>query len=285
MILLADSGSTKSHWCLLSRSGHSREVFTSGMNPYQMSVAELGKVVSEELLPCLAADWWAGTITDVYFYGAGCTPQKVRDVESALSVCFKHANFHIESDMVGAAIALFGASEGIACILGTGSNSCHWSGQKICSQVPALGYILGDEGSGAVLGRALVADILKNQTDKALKEKFLTQYNTSEAEIIERVYRQPLPNRYLAGFAKFAKENIEHPDVHRLVYQHFNTFVCRVLKQYDEGLPIGFVGSVAYHFSDILESVLRDNGMSARTVVQSPMEGLIDYHKKILAEN
>lgn len=281
MKLIADSGSTKTHWCLITRSGQIEEFVTDGINPFQQSSDGIKNSISNQLLPLMAHAMWVGPVEEIYFYGAGCTPEKSPLVKQALQACFKKATLiEVYSDMVGAARALLGDKPGVACILGTGSNSCQYDGEKFVKNVPALGFILGDEGSGAVLGKRLVADLLKNQMGEELKQKFLTQYNTSQAEIIENVYRKPFPNRYLAQFSKFCSENIDNPLIYNLVYDHFTQFVVRNLKQYPKELPVGFVGSVAYYYQDILKKVLEDNGLSLAQIIQDPIEGLKAYHQQ-----
>lgn len=277
MILIADSGSTKTQWCLMAANGQSSEFFMDGINPFYQTSDAIKNSISLQLLPQLSHLMWAGTITDVFFYGAGCTPEKKKFVAAAVSACFKKAEVQVESDMVGAARGLLGHSEGIACILGTGSNSCLYDGKDIVKNVPALGFILGDEGSGAVLGKRLVADLLKNQMSDELKEKFLAQYGVTQADIIENVYRKPFPNRYLASLSKFAAENIDNPMIYNLVYEHFNQFVVRNLKQYPV-LPVGFIGSIAYYYKEVLAKVVADNGFQLAQILQSPMPGLIQYH-------
>lgn len=278
MILIADGGSTKTHWCLLTASGQSSEFFTDGINPFQQTSDAIKNTISNQLLPQMGRLMWAGDVTNVYFYGAGCTPEKVKPVSMAISACFKKAEVSVQSDMVGAAIGLLGKESGVACILGTGANSCYWDGEQIQKNVPALGFILGDEGSGAVLGKRLVADVLKNQLSDELKEKFLTQYNLTAADVIENVYRKPFPNRYLAGLSKFCAENIENPMIYKLVYDHFEYFAKRILKQYPQELEVGFVGSIAYYYQDVLKKVLIDNGIKIGKILQSPMEGMKAFH-------
>ena len=286
MILIADSGSTKTHWCLLTASGHSQDYFTDGINPFFLTAEQIQNVVDYQLLPQLGQQLWAGTITQLFFYGAGCTPEKSPIVEQAV----QHSGLPMHqisvfSDIVGAARGLLNRSEGIACILGTGSNSAQYDGEKIVRQVPALGFILGDEGSGAVLGKRLVADVLKNQLPVDVQQAFLTQYGLTQADIIERVYRQPMPNRFLASFSPFCKEHINHPAIQKLLYQHFEQFVQRNLLQYyhsdaqKESMPVGFVGSIAYHYQDILTRVLKDYGFTLSCILQDPIEGLKQYHK------
>ncbi len=279
MILIADSGSTKTHWCLMAANGQTSEFFTDGINPFQQTADGIRSTISNQLLPQIAKLMWVGPITKIFFYGAGCTPEKKPVVATALKACFKQAEeVLVESDMLGAARGLVGHTDGIACILGTGSNSCLFDGTNIVKNVPALGFILGDEGSGAVLGKRLVADLLKNQLGEELKEKFLAQYNLTQADIIDNVYRKPFPNRYLASLSRFASENLDNEKIYALVYDHFAQFVIRNLKQYPN-LPVGFIGSIAYYYQDVLKKVLADYGMTFAQAIQSPMEGLKDYHK------
>ncbi len=282
MILIADSGSTKTHWCLMANNGDVNEFFTDGINPFFQTTDAMQNSVSNQLLPQMGHLMWVGPVTNVFFYGAGCTPEKIPFVTRAMQAVFKKAQVEVNSDMLGAARALLGNNPGVACILGTGSNSCQYDGEKFVKNVPALGFILGDEGSGAVLGKRLVADLLKNQLSDELKEKFLTQYNTSQADIIENVYRKPFPNRYLAKLSKFAAENIDNPQIYDLVYDHFRQFVVRNLKQYPQELPVGFVGSIAYYYKDVLEKALNDNGIQLANILQDPIDGLREYHKKDL---
>ena len=279
MILIADSGSTKTHWCLMAANGHCSEYFTDGINPFQQTPDAIKNSVSNQLLPKMASEMWAGKITHIFFYGAGCTPEKIPAVVYALEGVFRDATIEVCSDIIGAARSVLGKEKGVACILGTGANSCLWNGSEIEKNVPALGFILGDEGSGAVLGRRLVSDLLKNQLNDELKEKFLTQYGITAADIIENVYRKPFPNRYLASLSRFCAENIEHPLIAKLVYNHFDYFVKRILPQYP-ALPIGFSGSIAYYYQDVLKKVLADNGFQVGKILQGPMDGLKEYHKK-----
>ena len=277
MKLICDSGSTKSAWCLLDGSTPLHYT-TQGINPFQQTSDAIRNTIQIQLLPQMARLLWAGTISKVFFYGAGCTPEKKPAVNRALTACFKHAEIVVESDMLGAALAACGKNAGVACILGTGGNSCYFDGEKIVKNVPALGYILGDEGSGAVLGKRLVSDLLKNQLSDELKEKFLTEYQLTQADIIEKVYRQPFPNRFLASLSKFCADNIENPMIYKLVYDHFDYFVKRILPQYPR-IPVGFVGSIAYYYQDVLKKVLADNGFECGHIYQSPMDGMKEYHK------
>lgn len=249
-----------------------------GINPFYQTADAIKNSISNQLLPQMGQLLWAGKITNVYFYGAGCTPEKCPLVQMAVKSVFKDAEVEVYSDMVGAARALLQHSEGVACILGTGSNSCLYDGEKFTKNVPALGFILGDEGSGAVLGKRLVADLLKDQLNDDLKQQFLKEYNLTQADIIDKVYRQPFPSRFLASLSKFCADHIDNPIIYDLVYDHFQTFVTRILKQYPS-VPVGFVGSIAYYYRDVLGKVLADNHIEIADILQSPMPGLIEYHK------
>lgn len=285
MQLIADAGSTKTVWSLLTRSGHSEDFQTEGINPFFQSENDIADIVSNRLLPQLAKHLWVGPITNIYFYGAGCTKEKSVIVKNALSRFFKKSEIVVDSDMVGAAVALFGKQTGVACILGTGSNSCLWSDGQIKFQVPSLGFILGDEGSGGALGKRLVADLLKNQLNEELKHKFLTENNLTQADIIERVYRQPLPNRFLASLSKFCADNISDENIKALVKRHFAEFADRILVQYKnvapsagiEDLKFGFVGSVAYYYEPFLREVMTERGLQISEILKDPMKNLSNH--------
>lgn len=282
MKLIVDSGSTNAQWLLLAKNGDSSQFRTDGINPFYQTRDGMRNTILSQLLPQIAHLLWVGPIEQVYFYGAGCTPEKKPFVEEALASSFKKAKVVVESDLVGACKALFGNSEGIACILGTGSNSCHYDGHVIQKNVSPLGYILGDEGSGAVLGKRLVADVLKNQFSTDLRELFFKEMNTTQAEIMENVYRRPFPNRYLASLSIFCAKHLDVQPIYDLVYSNFDSFIKRNVLQYPKNLPIGFVGSIAFHYKDVLQKVLHDNGLTLQTILQSPIEGLCEYHKNNL---
>ena len=287
MILIADSGSTKVHWCLVTASGQCSDFRTDGINPMFQTCDAMRNSICNQLLPQIAPLLWAGTLTHVFFYGAGCTPEKKVFVQKALETVFKKAQIQVESDMVGAARGLLGHNAGVACILGTGSGSCYYNGENIEWNVPSLGYILGDEGSDAVLGKRLVGDLLKNQLGDDLKEAFFKEYETSMPDIFEKVYRQPFPNRFLAKLSKFCADHIEDKRIHDLVYDHFVQFIRRNLVQYfpmtNDQSPItngiGFVGSIAYYYRPILEEAMKAEGLPLGTILQDPIEGLKEYHK------
>ena len=276
MILIADSGSTKTHWCIADNSTAIKHIYTKGINPFYQSEEEIRLEIQQYLIPKIDVF----SINQIYFYGAGCSfPEKKLLVHNALGYFFKDTMVEVQSDLLAAARSLFGKEEGIACILGTGSNSCFYNGTEIIDNVSPLGFILGDEGSGAVLGKTLVADCLKNQLPAELKTKFLTQYNITAAEILENVYKKPFPNRFLATYSKFLYENIDNPAIHQIVYNSFSAFVKRNLLQYKvESTNVRCIGSVGYYFKDILMEVAKEYNITIDQVMQSPMEGLLVYH-------
>jgi len=274
MIIIADSGSTKTDW-YVKHKNETRWIATKGINPFFQSEEEISNLIGGELLPELTTN----TLDALYFYGAGCLPEKVAMMQEAIVQCLDVTTLSVNSDMLGAARGLCGRKPGIVCILGTGSNSCYYDGEKIVNNVSPLGFILGDEGSGAVLGKLFVADILKNQMPPELKEKFLQYFDLTPAAIIERVYRQPFPNRFLAGFAPFIAQNIEIPEVRTLVLNSFKSFLHRNVMQYDyKNNKVHFVGSVAHHFRELLKEAAHGTGMQLGNIAISPMEGLIAYH-------
>lgn len=280
MILIADSGSTKTDWCLMRDSDSTLVIQTQGINPYHQAQEAIGLVLAEELLPQLKG-YVKEQPLKVIFYGAGCANDNAcQRVEDAIHKVLGYTDITIHSDLLGAARALCGHEEGIACVLGTGSNSCLYDGEKIVANVPALGYILGDEGSSAVLGRRLVGDCLKNQLPEAIRDEFLVEYGLTQEIILEKVYREPLANRFLASLTPFLSKYREVPEVRRLLVESFVDFFVRNVKQYRRPwLPIHFVGSVANAFSSELKEAAESLGMELGTILKSPIEGLARYHQ------
>ena len=278
MILIADSGSTKTDWCMAEKGVAIKRIPTKGMNPFFQSEDEMVEEMKHSLLPELDGK----RPEAVYFYGAGCAFDKVEIVRRAIScvLSLDMAAIEVNSDMLAAARSVCGHEAGIACILGTGSNSCFYNGKEIEANVSPLGFILGDEGSGAVLGKLFIGDLLKNQLPAGLKEKFLERYQLTPADIIDRVYRKPFPNRYLATLSPFISEHITIPEVRQLVKQSFKTFLVRNVMQYDyQHYAVGFNGSVAWYYRDILEEALSETGLKMGIIIKAPMEGLLKYHQ------
>jgi N-acetylglucosamine kinase-like BadF-type ATPase len=278
MILIADCGSTKIDWCLIENGKVAKQVFTSGINALLMSEEQIRQTIADELVPEIKGY----EIGSVYYYGAGCLFDDIcANVRRAIAANIPSAKtIEVDTDLLAAARALCGKNPGIACIMGTGSNSCYYDGVRIVDNVSPLGYILGDEGSGAVLGKLLVGDVLKNQLPAALCEKFLKKYDLDRQKIIEGVYKKPAANRFLASLSPFLIENIEEPAVHRLVLNAFKAFFVRNIENYEgyKTMPVSFVGSVAYYYRDVLEEAASSLGIKIGTVIKSPMEGLIKYH-------
>lgn len=270
MILLADSGSTKCTW-IADDGLRTHEIRTHGINAVQYSDVQIRSILDE--LPDFEA------LHGIRFYGAGCGasfPEASQRLRRELERRFGISDITIESDLTAAARALWGDGEGIACILGTGSNSCHCRNGVILSQVPPLGYILGDEGSGSALGRALLNGLFKGHIP--LREEFLAESRLTYEEIISRVYREPSANRFLASLAPFVHSRMECPEIREMVSQTFREFARRNLKRYPAGLTVACLGGIAAHFEQPLREALADEGLRVGTIVESPTEGLIRYH-------
>jgi len=279
MKLIADSGSTKVEWCLLEEGKVVKQIFTSGFNALMLTEEEISQYLEDELISQLGE--LAHQVGEVYFYGAGCIDEEVcRNVRRAIRHNIKADTIEAHSDLLGAARALFGDREGIACILGTGSNSCYYNGREIKDHVSPLGYVLGDEGSGAVLGRHLIGDVLKNQLPCELCDKFMDEYRLERSTIIRRVYKEPSANRFLASVTPFLLKNIEEPAIHRLVLNEFKSFFVRNVAQYDHyrNLPVSFVGSIAYHYQNVLNEAAAALDATIGVIIKTPMEGLVKFH-------
>lgn len=279
MKLIADCGSTKIDWCALADDGTVAARFHSpGINAVMLTEEEIRARLAEEAAPQLTV----GPVDEVYFYGAGCiSPEVCASVERALAVMAPAARrVEVATDLLAAARALCGREPGIACILGTGSNSCYYSGTAIADNVSPLGYILGDEGSGAVLGRLFLGDVLKNQIPGELAREFLDEYGLDRLEVIRRVYREPAANRFLASVVPFLSAHIDQPHIHRLVLDAFRAFFRRNVCQYAryDRLPVHFVGSIAHHFAPVLRLAATQCSCTVGTIMQSPMEGLVKFH-------
>lgn len=291
MILIADSGSTKTEWCLTE--DNCNVISTQGINPFQQSEEEIISILCHELMPALSTlNAWQvkranATINEpltVNFYGAGCTPEKAPLVANALrQVMGSKATIHVESDLLGAARSVCQHTTGIVCILGTGSNSCLYDGERLRPGNPALGYILGDEGSGAYIGKRLVGDILKHQLPEDVQQLFFEEIQETQASIIQKVYRAPLPNRFLASLSPFCARHREHPAIHDFLFDCFHQFFLRNIltapwSQEAKTLPIHFVGSIAHHYQQELQEVANSLGLHIGHIVQAPLQGLVTYH-------
>lgn len=273
-ILIADSGSTKTEWTLINNN-QTHTFKSAGINPFYAEKKEIVATIKSAAIPPLdPAD-------KIYFYGAGCiNSEKCSFVSSAINEVFPCEVIFVATDLLGAARSLCQNTPGIACILGTGSNSCFYDGKDIVTNVSPLGFILGDEGSGAVLGKKLIADILKKQLPSHIIQLFFDSYKTTSAEILEAVYKKPFPNRYLAQFTRFISLNITFSELETIVLQSFAEFVSRNVMQYKEAkaTQIHFTGSIAYVFREQLAKTMREFDLNLGKIVQNPMEGLSTYH-------
>jgi N-acetylglucosamine kinase-like BadF-type ATPase len=273
MLLVADSGSTKTDWILTG--GKAETTFqTEGLNPYFVGQDEIcAAIVSQPEMVAAQPDC-------VFFYGAGCSSAKIPLVENALKICFPNADIAVADDMRGAAIALFADSQGIACILGTGANSCYFNGQRIVSQIPPLGYVLGDEGSGTDIGRRLLRLVLRRQLPAKLINNFYGHFGLSSEQILASVYSKPCPNRFIANFSTFVSSNIEEPEIGQIVENSFSDFARNLLLHYEQSrqLTVGFTGSIAHVYQTILRSVLQRNGLQIGEVIKSPLRALAKFH-------
>ncbi|MDD2525979.1 MAG: ATPase [Bacteroidales bacterium] len=277
MKLVADSGSTKTQWTLFSPDMEKKEFLTAGINPYYQSQEEIADFLSNNLK---FTDEEYTTVSEIYFYGAGCADEiKNEVVRGALCRFFPNAAIEVQSDLLGAARALFGHNPGIACILGTGSNSCYYDGEIIVKNITPLGFILGDEGSGAVLGRQLIADYMKRMMPLDVSDLFYERFHIDRTKIMESVYRRPFPNRFMASFAPFLSMHREHPYIQQLILDGFDAFFRRNVMQYDyQSLPAGFIGSVGNCFQRELTTVASRYGIRITEIHKSPIDGLITYH-------
>ena len=281
MILIADSGSTKTDWRYLLPNGEIQVAATSGINPNYQNTVQIRQVLSQNLLLQLPDIQPA----QIYFYGAGCsTEAKCGIVDNALRGIYPAAQIAVMSDVVAAARGTCGRELGIASILGTGSNSCLFDGEKIIMQMPCLGFTLGNEGSGSYLGKNLLRLYLNNELPPDLHQAFREKYPETQAEILQRVYNEPFPNRYLASFTPFLFAQRYHSWVSNLVKQSFTDFFRFTVCKYPdyEKIPAHFVGSIAFYFADLLKETAATQHIQIGKILQSPMEGLIRYHQEQL---
>ena len=277
MKLIADSGSTKTEWKLIENNQIINSFITIGLNPYFVKTQEIHAVVESEISHFVDKS----RISECYFYGAGCLAEINKlIVKEALLKSFSNCIIEVETDIVGAARALFQRSKGIACILGTGSNSCLYDGEKIIENIPSLGYIFGDEGGGVHIGKKLISAFLRNELPNEITKKLQKEYQLSRESIMNFVYKEKFPNRYLAAFCTFISDNIDNSYLETIVKESFSEFVICQLSKYSDyqKMPIGFIGSIAFYFKEQLNEVLKESGLKLSKVMKSPMDGLIEYH-------
>jgi len=275
-ILIADSGSTKCEWCLFY-DGKKKRFYSQGISPYFLSGIQVAELLQKEVYPKVKNQ----KIEIIYYYGTGCkSPANSQLVSKALKRIFTGAEILVDHDLMGAARALCGREKGIACILGTGSNSCYFNGRKIIKNSPGIGYVLGDEGSGAYLGKKVLQYFLYNTFDEELTVRFKDKFNIDNVEILENVYKRPLPNRYMASFVIFLAENRGHYMVENIIEDGLNDFFFQHICKYGESwnLPIHFTGGIAFGFKDVIKDLCKNYELELGHVIKNPMDGLIAYH-------
>lgn len=283
--LIVDSGSTKTSWCFAflpdtKSADGARTVTTEGLNPAVMSAEEVEEKIAKALNHCLQSlSISAADVDNVFFYGAGCIAGRAGVVSESISSILVDAKIYVADDLLGAARALCGHKAGIACILGTGSNSCLYDGKNIVAHTPALGYVLGDEGSGAVLGRKFLNAVLKQTLPENIRKRFLQESGLDMAEVINRVYRSPAPNRFLASMSKYIHGYLDEKEVRDIVIDNFEDFIRNNILAYgDKFRTINVVGSIAYHYKEQLTEAASRNVFQIGKIIKSPIEGLIEYH-------
>lgn len=277
MILIADSGSSKTDWRILSEDGAVRQAKSMGFNPFYQTREQLDAEIGDVLLPQITKE-----IKQIYYYGAGCSNEANCDViRSTLNKYFEQASIEVHHDLLAAARSLCGNDPGIACILGTGTNSCFYDGENIVSNVASLGYVLGDEGSGSHLGKQLLADYLRENLPQSLQDRFSKRFDLSKEEALRKTYQEESPGKFLASFSKFIFQNLKEPYCYRLVYESFETFFKKNVVKYDsyERYPVHFTGSIAFYYSNILRQVANDLSIRVGNVIESPIAGLTLYHQ------
>ncbi|MBS9525419.1 N-acetylglucosamine kinase [Litoribacter ruber] len=276
MLLIADSGSSKTNWKYINGNGEVLEsIKTIGLNPYFLSQENITEIITEQLAPKI------DSLRSVHFYGAGCgTPEKQEIVQQAIMNGLSVFDVEVKGDILGAARALFHDSEGIACVIGTGTNSCLYDGEEIIQTVPSLGYMLGDFGSGAVIGKEFLALLLQEKLPKVIEYSFKEDFGLTTPQILDKIYNKPLANRFLASFVPFLRKHAETPELRKMIKNGFSQFMDYYIRPYrnKSESTIGIVGSVGFYFQDFLLEVASDKGYKIRTIMADPMEGLIKYH-------
>ncbi|MCC3159298.1 N-acetylglucosamine kinase [Hymenobacter sp. 15J16-1T3B] len=284
MILIADGGSTKTSWCQLDLADPQQRVHfnTEGYNPYFIDTAGIVASLDANLPDTLNRQ----AVREVSYYGAGCsTEQNVAIVEKAMRQVFPLANIFVGHDLLASARALLGNKPGFAAILGTGTNSAIYDGKDITHNIDSLGYFLGDEGSGSWIGKRLLRDYMRGLLPDGLQDAFRQQYGLENEQIFDRVYNQPLPNRFLASFSKFAYDHNNVSYCRDIVVDGFEAFFQNLVIQYPgyQNYTFNCVGSVGYNFRDALAQVARAHGMEVGKIIRSPIDSLVDYHVEMAA--
>lgn len=277
MKIIADSSSTRTEWTIVDGNRIVEHAFTTGMNPFFQSRRELSHAIRLELPEAFFRRRW----DHVYFYGAGCANKdKIKTMESSLVAQFR-TPVTVQSDLLGAARGLLVNKPGLACILGTGSNSCLYDGNEITKTVPPLGYVLGDEGSSAFIGKKFLADVLRGFAPAELVQNFYESYALNSNMLMEEIYSAQIPSRSLARYAVFLMKNLGNKYVYNLIYAAFMEFFNRNLVCYDyKDTPVSIVGATAVQFKDVLQRAAADFGITIEKIAANSMPGLVEFHSK-----
>lgn len=278
MIAIVDSGSTKSSWVFVDRFLKKHEFKTVGFNPYYQNSEEIFSTISADLLPLLPV---GEIVEEVHFYGAGCERASQKEVvASGLRKAFPQSEVFVQHDMLAAARSLFGNEQGIACIAGTGANTCYYDGNVIVENIYSPGLALADEGSGGFLGKLLARDYIRKALPPHLMQSFEAFTPDRLEDILDKVYKKPFPNRYLASLAPFVVKHQEDPYMFQMAYENFEQMFKQCICRYEKHktLPIRFIGSIAAHMRPVLDKVAKDKGLTVDKVVANPMEGLVQFH-------
>ena len=279
MKLIIDCGSTKADWVIINDKNIVVSFQTEGFNPNYTDKKYISSIILNET----RYNPYIQEITDIFFYGSGCGKEEnCTIVKDILTSVFSDAEVNVTHDMLAACHAILGNKEGIACILGTGANSCFYDGKEITEKSISLGYVLGDEGSGNHIGKKITHDYFYKLMPEDLLKKFEKDYNIHTSDFIENIYHKNQVSKYLAEFSKFAYANIEHDYIKNLCSECFDEFIEYYIIKFKPtaNAEIGFVGSIAYYFQDILSQRLKDKGLKINKIVKNPIEGLIDYHSQ-----
>lgn len=277
MLLIVDSGGTKTHWRLINDQNHFESLITPGINPYYQNTDQIFNDLKNNLTGKITKQ----PVGRLFFYGAGCAiKDKQEIVGAALKKVFDKAEIDVNGDLLGTARALCHNDPGIACVIGTGSGSCLYDGRNIVANIPSLGFILGDEGSGAYLGKHLLQDYLRGDMPQQIIMKLREEFEISKEVVLENVNRRPMPSRYLGSFSEFIHDNLSNEYIRQLIHSSFEAFIKRYIVKYPDypDYRACFAGSIAYYFSKELCAVLKQYNITAGEIINSPMDGLMKYH-------
>ncbi|OAV44386.1 hypothetical protein [Lewinella sp. 4G2] len=281
MLLIADAGSTKADWAWVAKDGESSYAHTKGFNPVvhprDLLQGEVEKL-SSELLPNLKP-------TEIHYYGAGCWDYTRKlPIREVLQAAYPTAEITVMHDLLGAARASCGSEPGIACILGTGSNTCLYDGRDVVDNVTNLGFMLGDEGSGSHIGKAFLRAYFYRELDNDIRDAFEEHIKIDKSDILDNIYGSPIPNTYMASFTRFMGEHLDHPLVQKIVFDSFGEFLDRHVRKYEGHLnvPVHYIGSIAYHFKTILQAAMAERNLKMGRFVHKPIEALANFHRRTM---